>query len=117
MFPDFIQRRFQEVRAVDPRNLDGVLEREEQSFARPLFGRLFQQILPFVKNLARGDVIAVTSGEDGGESAFAAAVRAHDRMDLAFVDGEVDAFENLFAFYSGGKVLNFQYGLLHLIYR
>ena len=63
-------------------------------------------------HFAAGDVVAVAAGEDGGQRALAAAVRAHDGVDFAGVDGQVDAFEDLLALHAGAEVFDFENGLL-----
>src|SRR5205085_5338279 len=43
------------------------------------------------------------------ERALAGAVRAHDRVDLARVDGEVEALENFFIAYGGVEIFDFEH--------
>ena len=94
---DFVERGLEKIGAVHAGNLDRILEREEQAFARAFLGIEVEQILAVVNHLAAGHVVTVAAGQHGGERAFAAAVRAHDGVDFAGVDGEADALEDLFA--------------------
>ena len=57
-------------------------------------------------DLALGDFIGVSAGENAGERAFAGAVGTHYRVDFAVVDVEADAFEDGFVFNSGVEVLD-----------
>src|SRR5438034_5104604 len=52
------------------------------------------------------------TGEDLGERALARAIRAHDRVHLAGVDGEVDAREDLPSLDRGVEVLDLQQRML-----
>src|SRR5205823_4110507 len=65
----------------------------------------------FVADLSVGDLVRLAPGKDLGECALARAVLAHDGMNLAGVDGEVDALED-FPSAGGGdpgmEVLNFK---------
>ena len=112
MLADFVERGLEEIGAVHAGNFDRILEREKHPFARAFLGIEVEQILAVVKHFAAGDVIAVAAGEHRGERALAAAIRPHDRMDFAGIDGEVDAFENLFALHTGAEVFDFENGLL-----
>ena len=111
MLADFVERGLQKVGAVHAGNLDRILEREKDAFARAFLGIEVEQVLAAVKHFAAGDVVAVASGQDRGERALAAAVRPHDGVDFAGVDGEVDAFEDLFALDAGAEVFDFENGL------
>ena len=113
MLADFIQRRLQKIGAVHPRDLDRILEREEQPLPCPVFRVQLQQVLAVIDHPARRHLVAVPARQDRRQRALAAAVRAHDGVDFAGIDPQVDAFENLFALHPGGEVLNFQYWLFH----
>src|SRR2546429_6635061 len=52
------------------------------------------------------------TGEDLGERALARPIRAHDRVHLAGVDGEVDAREDLPSLDRGVEVLDLQQRML-----
>ena len=94
---DGVQRGLQEVDVRDARDLDRVLEREEDAFAGAHLGRHGEEVAALVEDLALSDLVSGPSGEDVGERALARAVRAHDRVDLARVHREVDAAEDLVA--------------------
>ena len=92
---DGVERRLEEVGVGDAGDLDRVLEREEHAFAGPLLGVHVEQVLALVEDLALGDLVGVAAGQDAGERALAGAVRPHDGVDLAGVDRQVDALEDL----------------------
>ena len=79
---------------MDARDLDGVLEREEDAFAGPLLGGQVEQVLTFKGHGPFGDLIRLAAGEHLRERALARAVAAHDRVHLAGVDRQVDALED-----------------------
>ena len=95
-----------------PGNLDRILEGQEDAFAGALLGVHVEQVLAAVDDFAAGDLVAVAPGEDAGQRALAGAVRPHDGVDFAGVDGEVDAFEDLPALDAGGEVSDGEDGLL-----
>jgi hypothetical protein len=111
MLADFVVGGLEEVGAVHAGNLDGILEGEEDAFARALLGIECEQILAAVDDLAGGDVVTVAARKDAGERALAAAVGTHDGVNFAGADGEVDAFEDLAAFDAGTQVLDGENGL------
>jgi hypothetical protein len=61
----------------------------------PLVGREREQVLPLVERLAAGHDVGGMAGEHLGERALARSVRSHDCVDLALVDGEVHASQDL----------------------
>src|SRR5436309_15896259 len=92
---DRIHRGAQEVGVGDAADGHRILEREEHTLAGPDLRRHGEQIIALVQHLAGGDSVGRMTGEDLGERALARAIRAHDRVHLAGVDGEVDAREDL----------------------
>jgi len=77
-------------------------------FAGAVFRGHFEQVFAVVSDGAAGDGVEVAAGEHLGERALAAAVRSHDGVDFARVDGEVDALEN-FAFANFGvQIFDFE---------
>ena len=54
-----------------------------------------EQFLAVVDHLARGHLVGFAAHENLAERALAAAVGAHDRMHLAAIDREIDAFEDV----------------------
>ena len=79
----------------NPRNLDGVLEREEEPLARPLFGWQLQQVAALEGHAAAGNLVPGASGQHEGQRALAGAVRPHDGVRLTLSYAEVDPLENL----------------------
>src|SRR5206468_3246211 len=106
------ESRLEKNRAVHARNLNRILKREEQSFARPLLRIEVEQVLAVVKHLAAADVVTVAARKHRSQRALAAAVRAHDGVDFARVDGEADALEDLFALNARAEVFDFENGLV-----
>ncbi len=88
---DLVVRRAQEVRVRDARNLHRILEREEDARLRALFGRHREKILAVVRHGAAGDLVRRIARQHLRERALAGAVRAHDGVDFAGFDGEIDA--------------------------
>src|SRR5437867_2610568 len=101
-----VERGAEEVGAVHARNLDRVLKGEEDAFAGALLGVEFEQVFALVDDFAGGDVVAFAAGEDRGQRALAGAVRAHDGMDFAKPEGEIDAVEDFFVLHTGVEVLD-----------
>ena len=68
---------------------------------RPSRARLSAESLrmsrPFQMDLAALDDVGRVAHQRVGEGRLAGAVRAHDRVDLALADGQVDALEDLAA--------------------
>ena len=94
----------QEVGVADAGDLDGILEGQEHALAGALLGVHVQEVLALEEDFALGDLVGVASGEDAGQRALAGAVGAHDGVDLAGVDLEVDAAEDFFVLDAGVQV-------------
>src|SRR5262249_47555599 len=109
---NFIERRFQKIRAVDAGNLDRILESEKEAFARALFRIEIQQVVAVINDFAPGDVIAITTGQDRGQRAFAAAVRAHDRVNFAGINRQADALKDLLVLNACVEIFDFKNRLL-----
>src|SRR4029079_5523990 len=92
-----IDRGAQEVEVADARDLDRVLEREEEALARALLGLEREQVQAVVRDRAASDIVAGTAREHVRERRLAGTVRSHDRVHLARVDREVESLENLLA--------------------
>ena len=64
------------------------------------------------EDLTIGDLVVGVTSDRVGERGLARAVRTHDGVDLAMVDGEVDALEDLkwavLSFHGHVEVLDFQ---------
>ena len=89
-----VERGAQEGHVADARDLDRILEREEQPRRRPLLRLEREQVLAVERRGALGDLVALAAGEHVGERRLARAVRPHDRMHLARPHLEVDALED-----------------------
>ena len=85
----------QEIHVVHARQFDRVLEREEHTGSRSFIGGERQQIQAQIRDRARRDLIAGLAREDTGQCRLSGAVGAHDGMDLAGIDGQVDAFDDV----------------------
>ena len=113
MLSDLVERRLQKIGGVHARDLHRVLEREEDSFAGALIGVHLEQVPAAIEDLPPGHLVALAAGQDRGQRALAAAVRPHDGVRFARVDGQVHAVEDLFALHSGVEVFDFKDRLVH----
>ena len=93
----FVHGQLHEIGHRDARDLDRVLEAEEQAQARPVFDRHVQQILPQERRRTFGDGELFIAREHRRERRLARTVGAHDGMHLAGSDLEVDAPQDLLA--------------------
>src|SRR6266545_3535885 len=114
LFAAFVEGRLEEIRAVDPGDLDGILEGEEEAQARALLRGQGQQILALINHLAGGDVVTSAAGENGSEGALAAAVRSHDGMNFTGPNDQVDALENFLFLHASVEVLDGEDRLCHM---
>jgi len=87
----------QEIHVVHTRDLDRVLEREKQAFARPLIGLHREQVAAEIGHGALADFVAFAAGEHSGERALARAVGPHDRVHLVGIHREIDPTQDLAA--------------------
>ena len=60
-----------------------------------LVGRQVQDVLALVEDLPRGHLVAGAARQHVGERRLPRSVRAHDGVDLALVDAEVETLEDL----------------------
>ena len=74
---------------------DRVLEGHEQAHPRALIGRGLGDVLPAKQDLALGHLEPRMTHDRVGERRLARAVRAHQRVNLALVDGQIHAPEDL----------------------
>jgi hypothetical protein len=72
-----------------------VLEREEHAQPGPLVGGQLQQIVALPQHLAGLDHVGRVAHQGVGQRRLAGAVGAHDGVDLALADGQVDPLEDL----------------------
>jgi hypothetical protein len=104
-----VQARTQEVGRADARNLHRVLERQEDAFARPLFGIHVEEILAQVGDLSAGHLVRVAPGQHLRQRALSGAVGPHDGVHFPGFHGEVDPPENLPVPDFRSEVLDFQH--------
>ncbi|ODN71252.1 hypothetical protein A6302_01449 [Methylobrevis pamukkalensis] len=109
-----VEGRLQEGHGGDARDLDRILEGEEEARRRALVRPHLQDRLAVEQDVAFGDLIVVLARQDIGQGRLAGAVRAHDGMDLAGLHDEVDALQDLGAVFgdAGMQVLDLEHGLL-----
>ena len=89
-----VERGAQEVRDRDARDGGGVLERQEEARARPLVDRHREDVAAIEVDRPAGHLVARVTHDRERERALPRAVRAHDRVDLAAADRQVDAVED-----------------------
>jgi hypothetical protein len=106
-----VQRRAQEVGVADAGDLHRILEGEEQALAGALLRGLLDQVLTEILDGTFTDVVVLASGQHRRQGALARAVGAHDGVDLAGVDGQIDALEDLVALNGGMKIGQFEHVL------
>ena len=92
---DRVDRGAQEARDGHARDRVRVLEREEEAALRALVGAELDEVLAVEEDLALGDLVGRVAHQRVGERRLARAVRAHDRVHLVRVDGQVDALDDL----------------------
>src|SRR5690606_11277942 len=91
--PDRVEGGAEEVHVVHARDLDGILEGEEDPRPGPLVGAHGEEIPAVIGDAAR-HLVPVAPGENAGEGGLAGTVRAHDRVHLARPDLEIDSLED-----------------------
>src|SRR5438552_14356116 len=101
-----VQSAAQEVRYRHARNRHRVLERHEQTHSRALVGLELEHTLSLEKDLSRRDFVARVTHQGIGERALSRADGAHQGMDLALPDLEVQALENLLALHREPQVFD-----------
>ena len=103
-----VERGAQERDGGDARDFQRILERQEHALGGALVRRHRQQVLALEQDLATGDLVAGLAGQHIGQRRLAGAVRAHDGVDLAGIDPEIEAVENLPSGDFGPKTADFQ---------
>ena len=88
---DGVEGGAQEIGVADAGEFDGGLEGEEEAGLGAQFRGQVEQVRAVEGDAAVGDGEIVAAGEHVGERGFAGAVGAHDGVDFAIGDGEVDA--------------------------
>src|SRR5262249_19967729 len=92
---DRVHRVLQEIHVGDAGNLDRVLEGEKDSLARAGLRVHREKVLTLVEDLALCHLVTRPAGQHVGKRRFPRPVGPHDRVDLAFVDRQVHALEDL----------------------
>ena len=104
----------QEVGDGDAGDLDRVLHGEEEAGAGALVDGHREHVLAVEGDRSALDLVPRVAGDRVREGGLAGAVRAHDGVDLALVDREVDALEDVLGALIGLdrdlEVLDFQGG-------
>ena len=72
-------------------------------------GAHLEDVLAVVADRALGHLVGRVAGDDVGERALAGAVRPHQRVDLALVDRQVDALEDLLVLDRGVQILDLEH--------
>ena len=103
-----VERGAQERHGGDAGNFQRILEGEKQPGRGALVRRHVEDILAVEKHLAGGRLITRLAGQHIGERRFPRAVRAHDRVHLARVHGEVETFQNFLAVDLDVQIFDFQ---------
>ena len=82
-------------------NLHGVLEGEKDALVRTVFGTHLQQVLTVEGYASLGHFVGGMPHEHIAQSALTGTVLSHQGMYFAIANGEVDAFQYLFAIDTG----------------
>src|SRR5690606_35483738 len=106
-----VERAAQEVGVVHARDLDRVLEGQEQAGGGALLRLQLQQGLAVELDRAGGDLVAVAAGEDVAKGRLAGAVGAHDGVHLARLDLQREALEDFLAGDAGVEVFDLEHGI------
>ena len=90
-----------------------VLEGEEEPELRALVGAQPADVLAVEERLAAGDLVGRVAHQRVGERRLARAVRAHQRVNLARADREIDSLDDLGAVLERDvQVLQFEHATL-----
>jgi hypothetical protein len=106
---DGVERGLEEVAVVDARDLDRVLEGEEQAFGGALLGIHLQQVLAVEGDTPLDHLVGLASGEHRGKRALAGAVRPHDGVHLARLHRERDAPQDVLVFDARVQVVDLEH--------
>ena len=87
--------RAQEIGHGHTGNLDRVLHGQEQTGTGALINRHGEHFGTVQQNGSAFDLVLGVTGDRVREGRLARTVRAHDRVDLALIDGEIDSPQNL----------------------
>src|SRR5690606_34456857 len=104
-----VQGRAQEIGVVHARDLDRVLEGEEQAGRGPLLGRQRQQVATLEGHFAGGDLVALAPRQHVAQGGLAGAVGTHDGVHLAGLYVEAESLEDLAAVDGGVEVVDLEH--------
>ncbi len=101
-----LQRRPYEIRDAHPRDLQRILEGEEEPGVRNLVRLLAEDALAVEQDFARLDFIVLVPCQNLGQRALASPVRPHQRVNLPFRNGQVEVLQDFQPLDRGGQVLD-----------
>jgi hypothetical protein len=104
-----VERGLEERHGRHARDLERVLEGQEQPFRGALVGLHLEEVFAIEQDLALRDLIFVLAGDDIGKGRFAGAVRPHDGGDFACLHGKGHPLEDRLAVNLGVEVTNFEH--------
>jgi hypothetical protein len=96
----------EELRVRDARHLDRILEGEKDALARPLVGLQLKQVAPLEDDFAARHLVGRMAGQNLRQRRLARSVRAHDGVDLALVDLQINAAEDFLSLHSRAQIAN-----------
>ncbi len=105
--------RGQQVLHGHARHLGRVLQRQEQPGVRPLPGRHGQHVGAVERHRPAEHLVAGPAHDHVRQGRLARAVGAHDRVDLARANRQVDPSQDLLAGHPGPQALDLQHVLTH----
>jgi hypothetical protein len=97
------------VGVADARNLDGILKRQKEPFAGPLFRIHVEKVFAEILDCSLGDLVGFAAGQDACQRALAGAIGTHDGMHFARLDVERDSLQNLTVIDGRVQVFNRQH--------
>src|SRR5689334_13637037 len=103
-----IERGAQERHRGNARHLNRILESKKDAFGGAIIRRHIKNTLPVEQHVAFGNVIFALSGQHISKRRFARAVRAHDCRNLALLNGQGQAVEDLLALNFDMQIFDFQ---------
>jgi len=98
----------QKVPITDPRDLQGILEGQENTGGGAIVGGQLQQVPTLEVHRPSGNLIIGVARQYLGEGTFARAIQAHDGVDLTGPHLQVEALENFYPIDAGMEIVNGQ---------
>src|SRR5690606_27938097 len=111
LFPAGVDRRPQEVGNAHARDFTGILEAEKESRTGALIGFHLQKIFAVEINPAGSDLITRMARQSIGQRALSRTVGTHEGVDLAALDLQRNALEDLVSLYFDVEILDFEINL------